>query len=91
MESEKKQRPVHEVTLGFNGCQLKCAIWRHEQQGQHPRFTVSVSRAHRTKEGGKWLFDGFFQPAETLLLAHLLEETHRWIVANNVKEEPKND
>jgi hypothetical protein len=37
------------------------------------------------------LFDGFFQPAETLLLAHLLEETHRWIVANNVKEEPKND
>lgn len=91
MEQETKQRPVKEIALPFNGSLLKCAIWRHEQDGKNPRFTVSVSRGYRAKKGEKWAFSGFFQRDETLGLCQALAEAHRWIVANDGKEAPKHE
>lgn len=91
MTNEKKQRPCHEISLPFNGAILKCAIWKNQQAGKPPRFSVSVSRGYRAKDSGKWKFNGFFQRDETIGLCQVLAESHRWLIANNGKEAEKHE
>jgi hypothetical protein len=89
MEKKETQKPVREIVQPFNGSILKAAIWRHQDDGKHPRFTVSVCRGYRAKEGDKWAFSGFFQRDETLGLARVLEAAHAWIVNETQQKDAK--
>jgi hypothetical protein len=86
MDKKETQRPVHEVTLPFNGSILKAAIWGHQEGEKHPRFTVSVCRGYRAKDSEKWEFGTTFSRDETLGLLCVLTAAHDWIVNQSQKE-----
>jgi len=87
MEEAKKQRPVHTVRLPFSGHLLEAAIWRAQgtSENKRPHFSLTLSRGYRAKDG-KWEFNDFFSRDEALGLIFVLEEAHRWIIANGAQE-----
>src|SRR5690349_9606722 len=79
-----KQRPVYEIKLPFNGGLLKGAIWQHQSDQGKPWFTLSLSRAHRDADSGKWSYGGnSFTRDELLGLVRVIEVAHGRMVKGN--------
>src|SRR5258705_6869999 len=68
----QKQKPVHEIRLGF----VKAAVWKHDGENG-PRYSVAFQRIY--KEGETWRWTESFNRDDLLLLAKVANETHSWI------------
>src|SRR5580658_9907877 len=84
MEKKKNDEPVHVIALPFNGALLKAAIWKHENEGKRPRFTVALTRSYKASETAKWSSANYYMRDDLLALGHLSELAHSWIVQNSV-------
>ncbi len=75
----KKQKPVHEVRLGF----VKAAVWRNENESG-VRYNATFSRIY--KDGDEWKSTDSFGRDDLLLLGKVADETHSWIHAQNQED-----
>lgn len=85
-----KQRPVYEVKLPFNGGLLLASIWQHAGDREFPRYSVTLSHAHKDASG-KWTYGNrSFTRDQLLGLVRVIEVAHGHIVTGNFDDEGEN-
>ena len=76
----QKQRPIHEVRLGF----IKAAVWKYDNE-TGIRYNVTFQRIY--KDGENWRTTESFGRDDLLLLSKVADETHSWIFAQSQNQE----
>ena len=74
-----KQKPIHEVRLGF----IKAACWKNETESG-VRYNVTFSRIY--KDGEDWKSTDSFGRDDLLLLSKVADLAHTWIFQTQAEE-----
>ena len=75
-----KQKPIHEVRLGY----IKAAVWRNETEAG-VRYNVTFSRLY--KDGDNWQSTDSFGRDDLLSLSKVADQAHSWIFAQSQEVE----
>ena len=75
-----KQKPIHEVRLGY----IKAAVWRNETEAG-VRYNVTFSRLY--KDGDNWQSTDSFGRDDLLSLSKVVDQAHSWIFAQSQEVE----
>ena len=67
-----KNRPVHEIRLGF----IKASVWENTV-GESIRYNVSLTRIY--KDGDQWKSTDSYGRDDLLVLAKVADRAHSWI------------
>lgn len=70
-----RNRPVHEVRLGF----VKASIWENTNPDKSTRHNVTLTRFYRDKETDQWKNSESFSRDDLLLVAKVADLAHSWI------------
>jgi len=79
MSTKPKQKPVHEVRIGF----IKSAVWKNETEAG-VRYNVTFSRLY--KDGDDWKSTDSFGRDDLLLLSKVADQAHSWVCAQSAEE-----
>ena len=72
--TQNKQKPVHEVRLGF----IKAAVWKNDTQNG-VRYNTTFCRFYRDKEDNEWKNSDSYGREDLLMLAKVADRAHTWI------------
>ena len=73
-QAPTKNKPIHDIRLGL----IRAAIWKNEHENG-VRYSVSITKIYKDKEGDEWKSTDYFGRDELLLVAKVADQTHTWI------------
>ena len=73
MQSNERQKPVHELRLG----KMRAAIWGHSNESGEVWYSVTLSRLYR--DGAQWKDSTSFSRDDLPIVAKVADMAYAWI------------